>query len=1086
MFMLSVRKESSRLRAPFHLPTAGIAALASVMAVSAVLWQSGVPRQAGQGACPAGYVARDPVAVSQQLNPAYARQHGERIRAEFGDSLCVSAHLPESTVEVALTRRDLADMKAAPAGVMRRAIEQKAALASNQAKVSNAAGSWQQYGQGPQVGDPDYNSANAVMGHTQVMGRTDNFAYDPEHQRLFAAVANGGIWMSEAVDGDLSTLGNQWHPIGDKLPTLVNSAVAWTPAAGGRVLSLTGEHTMGGNSYVGLGAYWSDNLGQSWHHASGVPDAAFAFKLAVDESNPSIVYAATSKGLFRSEDAGNSFVNVKLPVSEECAGVETLGPCQFANFVTDVVVKKPGGSTGIACGEEGCPVLAAVGFRAGAAPYPDGKPQSPGNGLYRSDSGKANSFARVGTPTPTGLAPFGFAPNERIGRVELGNAIGDAQNHDYVYAIVQDAVLLNGGFPLIDIDVGDLPADLGSLCALLLGGIPDGGIGLSPLVSTVCELLGLVSISSTNFNGLYASSDFGDTWTRITDDLSLLLNAPLSGSSLVVPIPLGVGPGIQAWYNMWVKPDPTQQLAGMPTRLTFGLEELWKNRLPLPPLGLVESLPVGLDVFGTYFAGDTCLFLVGSPTLPVRIPVPVCPTYDGLINGTTTHPDQQDGIYVPDDDGGVWLFVGNDGGVYKQYSSGLLDDFVNNQWGDGANQGFYTLMHYGIAVAKDGTVYYGNQDNASGKIEPDTRRQVGIWVGDGMWAAVDPDNSQTAYVATPGLSIVRSTDGGKTATSIYTSADFGTGHFLSPWMMDPLDANHLVGAGTKVAVTLDASTDATWTTVFDLGVDEASGAAHQARNRSLDVRGESIYVGFCGPCNLAGADAQFQRGIATNVGGDKPPAKGSADGWHFAKAEGLPNRYIYNIHIDPEDSKTIYVALGGYSSARWAPPGQYLDTNPNIGTGNLYKSTDAGETFVNISGDLPDTVASAVIRRGSQLIVGTDLGVFISSDLNGKEWAPLGNLPSVPVNQLVLKPDDDKQLFAGTFGRGVQLYTFSDDGGSSSGGASSGGSSSGGSSGGGEEGRFGGALGLPLLLGLSGLLWLRRYRSQGPRRGSSQ
>ena len=1055
-------------------------AAAGLLSLGAVVWVQGQrgPEQPDAGNCPAGYIARDPLAVSQQLNPAYARQHGDRIRADFGGTLCVSAHLPESTVEVALSRRDAADLRNLPAGLMRRAVEQKAALAGAKATVPNAEGEWQEYGQGPQLGDPDYNSANAVMGHPEVMGRVDNFAYDPAAKRLFAAVANGGIWVTETVGGDLATLGELWKPIGDSLPTLVTSGVAWTPAEGGRVLALTGEHTMGGNSYVGLGAYWSDDLGASWHHASGVPDSAFAFELAVDESNPKIVYAATSKGLFRSEDAGSSYVNVKLPVSAECAGVETLGPCQFANFVTDVVVKKPGGSTGIECGAEGCPVLAAVGFRAGAAPYPDGTPQSPGNGLYRSDSGKAESFARVGTPTPTGLLPLGFAPNERIGRVELGAATGDAQNHDYVYAIVQDAILLNGGFPLIDVDAGELPADLGAICALLLGGIPDGGTGLNPLVLTTCELLGLVSISSTNLNGVYASSDFGDTWTRITDDLGLIANAPASGSSLVVPIPLGVGPGIQAWYNMWIKPDPTQQLAGIPTRLTFGLEELWKNRLPLPPLGLIESTPVGLDVFGTYFAGDTCFFLVGSPTLPVRIPVPVCPTYDGLINGTTTHPDQQDGIYIPDGEGGVWLFVGNDGGVYKQHSSGLLDDFVNNRWENGTNHGFYTLMHYGIAVAKDGTVYYGNQDNASGKIEPDTRRQVGIWVGDGMWAAVDPDNSQTAYVATPGLSIVRTLDGGKTATSIYTSADFGAGHFLSPWTMDPLDANHLVGAGTKVAVTTNASTDAEWTTVFDLGTDEATGAAFQSRSRALDVRGEAIYVGFCGPCQLAGAPGQFKRGLATNVGGELPPAKGSPDGWHIAKAEGLPNRYIYNVHIDPQDPKTVYVALGGYSTARWAPPGQHLDENPDIGTGSLFKSTDAGETFTDISGNLPQTVASAVIRRGSQLIVGTDLGVFISSDLSGREWAPLGDLPSVPVNQLVLKPGDDKQLFAGTFGRGVQLYTFKADGGSSSGPGSSGGGSSGGSSGGGpNEGRFGGSPGLSLLAGLVLLAgWRRRRR----------
>lgn len=120
----------------------------------------------------------------------------------------------------------------------------------------------------------------------------------------------------------------------------------------------------------------------------------------------------------------------------------------------------------------------------------------------------------------------------------------------------------------------------------------------------------------------------------------------------------------------------------------------------------------------------------------------------------------------------------------------------------------------------------------------------------------------------------------------------------------------------------------------------------------------------------------------------------------------------------------MYVVLGGYSTARWLPNGQYLDKNPRIGDGHVFKSTDGGETFTDISGNLPDVVTTAVALRGTQLIVGTDIGVFISNDLEGHHWAPLGDLPNVPVNQLVLKPGDPSKLFAGTFGRGVQLYDF--------------------------------------------------------------
>ncbi|HVT34663.1 MAG TPA: hypothetical protein VHE37_03720, partial [Nevskiaceae bacterium] len=514
----------------------------------------------------------------------------------------------------------------------------------------------------------------------------------------------------------------------------------------------------------------------------------FSFRLAVDQGNPAIVYAATSKGLFRSADAGASYVNVALPVSSDCAGVEALGPCQFANFVTDVVVKQPGGSTSVACDPKGCPVLAAVGFRSGMLPYPDtATKQSPGNGVYRSDTGEAGTFAMVGNYQITGVEPVGFTLKSRIGRVALGNAIGDAQNHDYVYAMVQDAGYLNGDIALLDFDadIKDPTLPTGPVCSALALADPT-------LVDTCTQLASKVP-SPTTFNGLFVSTDFGDTWLRMADDKEITYNETTS-SSIAPVIAIGEGPGIQAWYNLWVRPDPTQQLAGAPTRVLFGLEEIWKNRLNVPQDGLAQAGPDDYHVIGTYFAGQTCLFLIGNAGLPS---LPVCPTYPGLVHGTTTHPDQHDGIFIPDTkNGGVWLHVGSDGGSYKQYSSDpTTDDFANNKWSNGTNNDRYTLMVYGIAVAKDGTVYYGLQDNASGKIEPDTHRSVRIYIGDGMWTAVDPDNSMNAYYSTPGLAVVATTDGGATDTDVYPpNAVRGTPHFLSPFVLDPTDANHIVMA----------------------------------------------------------------------------------------------------------------------------------------------------------------------------------------------------------------------------------------------------------------------------------------------------
>jgi hypothetical protein len=161
-----------------------------------------------------------------------------------------------------------------------------------------------------------------------------------------------------------------------------------------------------------------------------------------------------------------------------------------------------------------------------------------------------------------------------------------------------------------------------------------------------------------------------------------------------------------------------------------------------------------------------------------------------------------------------------------------------------------------------------------------------------------------------------------------------------------------------------------------------------------------------------------------------PPQKGTQIGWHFASAAGLPNRYVYVTYIDPQDAthKTVYVGLSNnYNTARWQEAGQYLDSNPNIGAGHLFVSTDAGETFTNVSGNLPNVEVSGIVRRGNQLIVGTQIGVFISSDLGGSSWAPLGDGPgaSTAIQNLILQPGNSDHLFAGTYGRGVQMYDFS-------------------------------------------------------------
>jgi hypothetical protein len=978
------------------------AAALGVVFVPSVLSRDGAP--AARAGCPAGYKPGSAEQVKEALSGLNHASMGQAEALLAGS--CVSVKHPEKTIEMILRQEGLESVRSAPydhvaPGAYANALAETATK-PKKGKVKGTQGQWAPYGQGPLiVNGTAYGQVNG-LGLVYNQGRIDSLEYDAANGRLFAAFGTGGVWMS-------TDLGNTWRSIGDTLPSQVVGAVAWSPANRGTVLAVSGDPTFGAGGYTGYGAFYSTNLGASWSKATGVPDGALGFAIEVDPSDPKVVYAATSKGLYRSADGGKTYVNTNLPT--DCTDLSN-GICQLANVVTDVEVKAPGGvNSDVPAGT----VIAAVGWRASdrTNTKPDGSPgavQSPGQGLYRSATGAPGSFTKVAAPgTP------GWPTAHRQGRVEFGAVTGAGQDHDYLYAIVQDAAALNGQLDVLDANVSD----------------PSNSVR-----------------PGTVLNGIYVSKDFGQTWILMADD-NVIAKDPATGSALVgYGQAVGYEPGVQGWYNLWIAPDPTRQsAAGVPTRLAFGLEEVWQNELNVP-----MDAPTTFKVIGRYFSDTTCVFL--------SLGLPECPTNRPPTTSTTTHPDQQDGIWIPDGSGGVTLAVGNDGGFYRQHvtsEAGSDPELDNGGWGDGNQTGFNTLLPYDVAPANDGTVWAGLQDNGHMKIKPD-RTQYETYGGDGTFAEVDPNNSNVAYESYVFNAMSVTKDGGKTWTSIDPLAS--NTRFVNPFEMDPkgevvgedkhVENNHLVTAGNEVYETIygPRTTGPTiqagvrvcsatcWKKVYDLGtrshpgdpnaapptLDPGSDPANQMS--AIDVYGDAIYVGYCGVCDILNQKVGFKNGIATNVGGAEAPERMTSKGWHIAAATGLPNRFITSVAIDPRDTNTVYVTLGGYSR-RWVPPGSLEDPTGDVGVGHLFKSTDAGETFTDISGNLPDVPATWVTVHGDQLVVGTDVGVFANATTGGTTFAYLDGLPVVPISTMNLKPDNPNVLFVATYGRGIWTFKFS-------------------------------------------------------------
>ena len=195
-----------------------------------------------------------------------------------------------------------------------RGLRQKARLAAQNrvAPIPGTGGTWTPLGKTPlQFADP-YPAAHGD-GFGRVNGRINDFAVNVREgiTTLYAAVAQGGLWKSTDV-------ARSWRPIGDNLPIGSTGAVAYTPGGNGTLLVATGDHAFS-NDYAGVGVFWSTDDGDHWTRSTGVPNGALSFRLRVDPSDPDVVYYASGLVLFRSTDAGRSFVNVNLPTGD-CTG----------------------------------------------------------------------------------------------------------------------------------------------------------------------------------------------------------------------------------------------------------------------------------------------------------------------------------------------------------------------------------------------------------------------------------------------------------------------------------------------------------------------------------------------------------------------------------------------------------------------------------------------------------------------------------------------------------------------------------------------------------------------------------------------
>jgi hypothetical protein len=119
-------------------------------------------------------------------------------------------------------------------------------------------------------------------------------------------------------------------------------------------------------------------------------------------------------------------------------------------------------------------------------------------------------------------------------------------------------------------------------------------------------------------------------------------------------------------------------------------------------------------------------------------------------------------------------------------------------------------------------------------------------------------------------------------------------------------------------------------------------------------------------------------------------------------------------HVEPSrtNSSTVYAAFDRH---------MFDDFRPY-----LFKSTDLGQTWTSISGNLPAKAYVQVVREDPKntnlLYAGTELGLFASYD-GGQNWIALNlkNLPNVSVHDIMVHPRDNDLILA-THGRSIWIF----------------------------------------------------------------
>lgn len=497
-----------------------------------------------------------------------------------------------------------------------------------------------------------------------------------------------------------------------------------------------------------------------------------------------------------------------------------------------------------------------------------------------------------------------------------------------------------------------------------------------------------IIISGGEGSGLYKSTDAGETWTKIHKGL------PEEKGKMAI----AVSPANSNKVYALIESDSNADKGGLFVSNDAG--ESWSmvsgdNRL-------VQRAWYYIEVFADPNDADT-VYVLSAPALRSK---DGGKTWERL---SGTHGDFHDLWINPDNSNN--MIIANDGGGVVSFDFGA-------SWSTQLNMPTGQFYRINTDNLFPYNIYGGQQDYSSAMIANMANGSSGISIrefspsagGESAFLAFDPDNPRYvmggSYLGTIEVLDTESRASTKVmaAPIQYLGREARNMKYLYNWNAPIIRSEHEPNTFYHGAQLVLKTTD--------MGVTWEEASPDLTRNMD-DKQGNGG-----GPYTNEAVGAENYGTLAYLI--ESPREKGvfysgSDDGfvhvtkdnmktWRNITPSALKECLVNAIEVSPHDPATAYIATTRY---------KFNDYTPAI-----YKTTDYGKTWSNISSGIPYGSFTRVVREDVNeeglLYAGTEKGMYVSYN-DGKSWQSLQlNLPIAPITDLKIHQGD---LIVATSGR---------------------------------------------------------------------